>query len=70
MKVLSEVQEERALRLELEGLAGTEVELRVRRNAAGLKVRAEGGTLIGKERARVSFPAGEGYRRQVLILSW
>jgi len=70
MKVLSEVQEERALRLELEGLAGTEVELRVRRNAAGLKVRAEGGTLIGEERARVSFPAGEGYRRQVLILSW
>jgi len=70
MKVLSEAQEGRALRLELEGMAGTAVELRVRRNVAGLTVRAEGGTLLGEERVRVSFPAGEGYRRQALILSW
>jgi glycogen debranching enzyme len=69
-KVLSEVQEGRALHLELEGMAGTTVELRVRRNAAGLKMRAEGGTLVREERVRVSFPAGEGYRRQALILSW
>jgi glycogen debranching enzyme len=69
-KVVSEVQEGRALRLELEGMAGTSTELHVRRNAAGLKLRAEGGTLLGDERVRVSFPAGEGYRRQALILSW
>ena len=70
MKVLSEAQEGRSLRLELEGMAGTSAELRVRRNGAGLKVRAEGGTMVDEERVRVSFPAGEGYRRQALILSW
>lgn len=70
MKVLSEAQEGRSLRLELEGMAGTSAELRVRRNGAGLKVRVEGGTMVDEERVRVSFPAGEGYRRQALILSW
>jgi hypothetical protein len=70
MKVLSEVQEGRALRLELEGMAGAAVDLRVRHNAAGLKVRVEGGTMVGDELLRVSFPPGEGYRRQALILSW
>jgi glycogen debranching enzyme len=70
MKVLSESQEGRMLRLELEGMAGTSTEVRVRRNSAGLKVRAEGGTMVDEERVRVNFPAGEGYRRQALILSW
>jgi hypothetical protein len=70
MKVLSEVQEGRALRLELEGMAGAAVDLRVRHNAAGLKVRVEGGTMVGDELLRVSFPPGEGYRRQALSLSW
>jgi glycogen debranching enzyme len=70
MKVLSEAHEGRSLRLEMEGVGGTSAELRVRRNGPGLKVRAEGGTMLDEERVRVSFPTGEGYRRQVLILSW
>lgn len=70
MKVLSEVHEGRSVRLALEGMAGTGDELRVRRNAAGLKMRAEGGIMVAEDRVRVSFPAGVGYRRQMLILSW
>lgn len=70
MKVLRETQEGRSLRLELEAMAGTSAELRLRRNGGGLKLRAEGGTIIADERVRVSFPSGEGYRRQALILSW
>ena len=69
MKVLSEVQDGRSLRLELEGMAGSTVALRLRRNVAGLKLRVDGGA-IADDRVRVSFPAGEGYRRQALILSW
>ena len=69
MKVLSETQSAGSLRLELEAAGGTEVELRVRRNGAKLVVRVEGGT-IADDRVRVRFPAGEGYRQQVLILSW
>jgi hypothetical protein len=69
MKVLTEAQEGRSLRLELEGMAGTTGEFRLRRNEAGLKLHVEGGVIL-EERVRVSFPAGDGYRRQVLILSW
>jgi glycogen debranching enzyme len=70
MKVLSETQSSGSLRLELEAASGSTVGLRVRRNGAKLAVRAEGGTMTADDRVRVSFPAGEGYRQQVLILSW
>lgn len=70
MKVLKEIQEGRSLRLELEGIAGTSAKLRLRRNGAVLKLRAEGGTILDDEHVQVSFAAGEGYLRQVLVLSW
>ncbi len=70
MKILSEAQSAGSLRLELEAVGGTEVVLRVRRNGAKLAVRVQGGTMVTEDRIRVSFPAGEGYRQQALILSW
>jgi len=78
MKVLSETLEEHSLKLELEAEAGSVVELRVRRNATKLNLRAEGGTIegvpvgaeAGLEKLVVKFPAGVGYQGQVVTLRW
>ncbi len=83
MKVLSETREARSLTLELEATAGTVVELKVRRNVAGLNVRAEGGALVAGatpaagvkgdgelERLVVRFVAGTGYQTQTVTLRW
>ena len=69
MKVLSATNEARSLRLELESLGGSEVEMKLKRNEAGVSVRAEGATVDG-DTLRVRFPAGEGYRTRVVMLRW
>ncbi len=80
MKVLSETDEPRGLRLKLEAEAGSMVELKLRRNQATLNLHVEGGTLVGAtgrqsegeelDRIVVKFPAGSGYQQQVVTLSW
>jgi hypothetical protein len=69
MKVLQATNEAHSLRLELEGVGGSESVLRVRRNDAKVQVRAEGGVLEG-DSMRVRFPAGVGYVTQVVTLRW
>jgi hypothetical protein len=69
MKVLSEKIERRSLRLELEGVAGTQTLLRVRRNDDALTMKIEGAELVADE-LRVSFGPGIGYVSQVVTLSW
>jgi hypothetical protein len=69
MKVLSEKIDGEKLRLELEGMAGSQAPLRVRRNDAAAKMKADGAELVGDE-LRVSFGPGSGYLSQVVTLSW
>jgi glycogen debranching enzyme len=69
MKVLSESFSGRSLRLELEGMAGTQQVLKVRRNDASVTVKAEGAVLAA-DGLRVSFGAGNGYVTQVVTLRW
>ena len=69
MKVLDEGVEGRSLRLELEGLGGTEVRLRLRRNASGLTLKVQGGQISGEDLV-VSFGPGEGYVERNVQVSW
>jgi glycogen debranching enzyme len=69
MKVLSEAYEGRTLRLELEGITGTEAELKLRRNEASAGVKVEGAELSG-DAVRVRFGPGSGYVTQVVRLMW
>jgi glycogen debranching enzyme len=69
MKVLQTTSETHSLKLELEGVGGSESVLKVRRNDARAQVRAEGGGLEG-DSLRVRFPAGDGYVKQVVTLRW
>jgi hypothetical protein len=78
MKVLSETAGPHSLKLELEGEAGSSVELQVRRNESKLSLHAEGGTIMsaaagsdsGFERLAVKFGEGTGYQQQFVTLSW
>ena len=79
MKVLSETLGTRSLALELEGMAGSVVELKVRRNDAKVKAGADGGVLAepggdGLSVLRVTFPAHEGgtseYVTHTVTLHW
>ena len=76
MKVLVETYAARSLTLELEAEAGTVVTLKARRNAAKLKLTADGGTLTpdgaasGLDLLRVNFPAGSGYVQKTVTLHW
>jgi len=69
VKVLDEAVKGRELRLELEGVSGTEARLKVRKNAAGLKVTAEGAMIQGDE-VVVAFAGGSGYGTKVVTLRW
>jgi hypothetical protein len=69
MKVLSEKIEGRSLRLELEGVAGSQTSLRVRRNDAAAALKVEGAELAGDE-LQVSFAPGSGYVSQMVTLRW
>ena len=69
MKVLSEQVQGRSLRLELEGLAGTESMLPLRKNDAAARVTCEGGEVVGNQ-LRVRFGSGSGYVTQVVTVRW
>jgi len=74
MKVLSESHEPHALRLELEGMAGTESTLIVRRNDAKVDFKAEGAKLAA-DKLQVNFApapgeAGSGYVTQIVTIRW
>jgi glycogen debranching enzyme len=77
-KVLSEMAEPHSLKLELEGEAGSTVELKVRRNESTLGLRVQGGTMMSTangpnpvlERLFVKFAEGTGYQQQSVTLSW
>lgn len=69
MKVLDETAGEHSLRLELEGIAGSDALLHLRRNDATAQVRSEGATIAGDE-LHVHFPAGSGYTSQFVTFEW
>jgi hypothetical protein len=69
MKVLGEKIERRALKLELEGVAGSQALLRVRRNGVAGAIQAEGGELVGDE-VRVRFGPGSGFVSQFVTIHW
>jgi hypothetical protein len=69
LKVLTEKFEARSLRLELEGVAGTDTMLNIRRNDPDARITAEGGEVTG-EQLRVHFNAGTGYVTQVVTVRW
>ena len=69
MKVLSEHVEGRSLRLELEGVAGSESVLDLRRNDPSAKVVCDGGELVG-DQVRLRFGDGNGYVTKVVTVRW
>jgi glycogen debranching enzyme len=69
MKVLNETYERRAVRLELEGIAGSQNTLRVRLNDPAIELRVTGGEILDK-RLQVHFPPGVGYVSQSVTLTW
>jgi glycogen debranching enzyme len=69
VKVLRASYEGRTLRLEVEGMGGTQARFGVRRNGSGLRLTAEGGELAG-DALVVSFPAGNGYEERVVTVRW
>jgi glycogen debranching enzyme len=68
MKVLRSTLEAHSLKLELEGIGGTEAMLKLRRNQT-VQVRAEGAELQG-DTVKAHFPDGDGYQAQVVTLRW
>jgi glycogen debranching enzyme len=72
MKVLAETGEGRSLKLELEGQAGSVVQLKVRRNLPKLNIHAEGADLVAgaQDLLVVKFAPGSGYQQQTVILRW
>jgi hypothetical protein len=75
IKVLAQSSEAHSATLDLEGQAGSAVELAVRLNKTGLKVQATGATLgtmraDGLQRLLVTFPTGVDYQAQRVVLSW
>lgn len=69
MKVLDETTDAHSLRLELEGMGGSESLLQVRRNNGAARVKAEGAELQGNT-LHVHFAAGSGYVQQTVTLRW
>jgi hypothetical protein len=69
MKVLSEKIDGRSLRLELEGQAGSQSPLHLRRHDTTLALKVEGAELVGDD-LRVNFGPGIGYVTQVVTLGW
>lgn len=79
MKVLKETNDSHSVKLELEAAAGSNVELKVRRNEPKLNLRVEGGSVIAARDAGeqsdldqvvVKFPEGTGYQRRAIAVSW
>jgi len=68
MKVLDEQRDARSLRLELEGMAGTDATLPIRLNTP-VTVHAEGAELT-RGQLHVSFDGMSGYHTKVVTLRW
>jgi glycogen debranching enzyme len=69
MKVLNETTDAHSLRLDLEGIAGSESVLHLRRNDSAAQVRVDGAELIS-DTLHVHFPEGSGYVPQSVTLLW
>jgi hypothetical protein len=69
MKVLSESYAKGTIRLELEGMAGSESSLPLRLNDPAVQLRVTGGEIRGNQ-LRVQFPRGSGYVSQTVSLAW
>jgi glycogen debranching enzyme len=75
MKVLAQSTDGHSSTFDLEGQAGSVVELALRLNKTGTKVQATGATLGGTradglQRLLVTFPTGVDYQVQRVVLSW
>lgn len=72
LKVLSEQRESHSLTLVLEGEAVSTQTLAVRTNSRKhLTITADGGELSSNaEQLQVTFPAGDGYQKQTVVLHW
>ncbi|SEF70779.1 hypothetical protein SAMN05421819_0893 [Bryocella elongata] len=68
-KVLSEQYSDHRYDVEFEGLAGTEMTLRIVRNDPGVKLSVDGAALDG-DTLTVRFPAGGGYVSRKVSLRW
>ena len=69
MKVVDEITGTNSLRLELEGVGGSESTLALVRNDPAAKPRVEGAEIVG-DQLRVQFPAGSGYVSHSVTISW
>jgi glycogen debranching enzyme len=69
MKVLNETADSHSLRLDLEGMAGSEAELQLRRNDTAAPLHVDGADLIS-DTLHVHFPAGSGYVSKTVTLHW
>ena len=70
-RIIDESYEPNRLSLTLEGLAGTTVDLNVRKNTPNKNtaIKIEGATTTG-DKIRVTFPQGSGFVSQQLQISW
>ncbi len=68
LKVVGELREAHSLRLELEGVAGSDATLSVRRNQA-VTVHVEGADLAN-DKLQVSFEGSAGYQTKIVTLRW
>ena len=69
MKILDEASDARSLRLDIEGIAGSEAVLQLRRNDAAAHLQVDGADLVS-DTLQVHFPAGSGYVSQTVTLRW
>ena len=68
-RVTDEVYEANGARLTVEAMGGSVVELSVRRNVAGTRLRMDGVTQTG-DVVRVTMPAGEGFVTRKVVMGW
>jgi len=68
-RVVAETYEKDEVRLTMEGMAGTAVDLRVRRNVGSVRVAVDGGVMEG-DRVHVAFPAGAQFVTKEVRISW
>jgi hypothetical protein len=67
VKILSQVEGARQMTLEMEGMGGTNVDLRYRFHRPN--VRVEGAAIVNG-RVLVTFPSGTGYQRKTVTFRW
>jgi hypothetical protein len=67
VKILSQVEGARQMTLEMEGMGGTNVDLRYRFHRPNVRVE---GAAIANGRVLVTFPSGTGYQRKTVTFRW